>query len=153
MNRGIPITALLALVLSVAGCQYPLLLVISNATDAPATVSLRLFAPASKDCQAPRKLSFIPISDVGRRFGEPERTPASGARFDASTCSIEAKVPSRVALELEFDSLTGFTFAERGEGAAFTIEGAAGSIHFQGRQVRRALEERAGSFVLEYSAT
>jgi hypothetical protein len=57
-----------------------------------------------------------------------------------------------MALEVEFDPLTGYRFAERGEDAALTVKGVAGSVHLQGGQVRRAFEERAGSFVLEYSA-
>jgi hypothetical protein len=152
MLRGTSIAGLFVLALTASGCQYPLLLVISNATDAPISVTLRLFAPESKDCEAPRRLSFIPISEVGRRFGEPARTPASDSRFDTFLCSVEALVPSHVALELEFDPLTGYRFAERGEGAELTVKGEAGSVVLQGGQVRRAFEERSGSFVLEYRA-
>jgi len=149
--------ASLSVVLAVAafvvtGCQYPLTLVIANSTNEPVTISLRLFAPQSDDCEAPRSLSFMPASDVGRRFREPDQIPAQGSTFDRSLCTVQAVIPGHMALELEFDPLTGYRFAERDQDAQFTAEGAAGTVVLQGPEVRRHFDERSGSFVLEYGA-
>jgi hypothetical protein len=95
---------------------------------------------------------LIPSSQVGRWFGQPDRTPVQSSSFDASLCTVQAVVPAGVALELEFDPLTGYRFAEQDQNAKFTAEGAAGTLVLQGPEVRRHFKERSGSFVLEYGA-
>jgi hypothetical protein len=154
MIRSAPLRgfAVAALAFAAAGCQYPLVLVVSNTTNAPVTISLRLFAPESDYCLPPRRLSYIPASQVGRRFGEPERTSAQGVEFDTSLCSVQAVLPPSVALELEFDPLVGFVFSEQDHDAEFTATGSAGTVIFRGSQLRRHLAERAGSLILEYGA-
>ncbi len=153
MMRGILCSVLLAaVVVAASGCQYPLVLVVSNTTVEPVRVTVRLFAPESDYCLPPRSLSFMPASHVGRRFREPERISAEGASFNSESCSVEAVVPGRVALELEFDPLVDFVFAEQDQEAEFSATGSAGAVLYRGPQLRQHLDERSGSFVLEYGA-
>jgi hypothetical protein len=142
------LTVLTALLM--AGCQYPLTLVIANATGAAATVSVRLFAPGSPACRAPRGVALMAVADVGRRVGRPDPSRDATATFDAATCTVRVNVSAQMALELVFDSHTRARFAERDRDALLVVQGAAGSVRWQGEELRARLVNRSDAWVFEY---
>jgi hypothetical protein len=139
------LTALTAL-----SCQYPLVLVVTNATTEAVSISLRLAAPQSPYCIEPRSLAFIPASQMGRWFREPERRAVHEAAFDQASCSVRGIIPPATAIELTFHPVAFPHYFKDEPEAQLSLKGAAGSITVEGAQLRRSFEERSGAFLLVY---
>lgn len=144
------VVALCVAALSGFSCQYPLVLVVTNATDEAVSISLRLAAPDSPYCIEPRSTAYMPASQVGRWFREPERRAMHEAAFEQSSCAVRGIIPPRTALELTFHPVAFTHYFDDEPEAQLSLKGAAGSVTIEGAQLRRNFEERSGAHVFEY---